>query len=427
MKITLLLLISLCGLASVQGEELDNVTPPLGEFPAPGTGMYLSGEVVFVDPINRRAALRIDGDGVENRYDKAAPSRFAMLPYGSIWYQGALADLRDVPIGTHVHGLFYRAPDWDRSIPPYDGRRERGQYVSPYTHCLLLEDDFSWYQRRGVAWEVTKITTVTTKKVAKHGGVWDEPVPAMVTMIPVGKSLETGLQGPQDFSLDDSTIVWKDRGLGTLEDLKIGQIVQFNLAWCRDWKNKRFHLGKVWIDEASREAVTARQRAQFSRNLHHYWLPGWIGSVEYQEPGKFYQPDKNYHEIEGEIGKGIITVTLFDNIGEERLQKVADTFKVSTQYAMCASENTLRTWLQPFLSCGRIMDVKRIANPPPGSSGIQFRLWYSQPLQEWHRPGRIIRFRPEIPSVPNSWEVNALPPEFRIREPKLRFSELIMD
>ena len=62
------------------------------------TGKYFSGELVIVDAVNRRGALRLDGDGPLHY--------FAMLPYGMIGYNGAPAELRDLPLGTHLHGSF---------------------------------------------------------------------------------------------------------------------------------------------------------------------------------------------------------------------------------------------------------------------------------------------------------------------------------
>ena len=34
-----------------------------------------------------------------------------MLPYGSVRYRGGAATLRDIPIGTHLHGWFYLPPE----------------------------------------------------------------------------------------------------------------------------------------------------------------------------------------------------------------------------------------------------------------------------------------------------------------------------
>src|SRR5205807_825669 len=83
-----------------------------GTFPAPDTGTSLSGELVVIDPINRRGGMRIDGDA-GGRYHDGPLHYFALLPYGMVWYNGAPAELRDVPLGTHVHGRFHLPPAGD--------------------------------------------------------------------------------------------------------------------------------------------------------------------------------------------------------------------------------------------------------------------------------------------------------------------------
>ena len=78
-----------------------------------------------------------------------------MLPYGMLWYNGAPAELRDIPIGTHLHGTFYLPPKGEeKTIPPTKGPP---QYGSKYNHALLLEDDFSFYQRRSQSWKINSI------------------------------------------------------------------------------------------------------------------------------------------------------------------------------------------------------------------------------------------------------------------------------
>src|SRR3954462_2173735 len=83
-----------------------------GQFPAPGSGTYLAGELVVVDPVNRRGGLRLDGN-VSERYYDGPLHYFAMLPCGTISFNGAPAELRDIPLGTHVHGTFHLPPIGD--------------------------------------------------------------------------------------------------------------------------------------------------------------------------------------------------------------------------------------------------------------------------------------------------------------------------
>src|SRR5437660_1545736 len=121
--------VCLATFASFAQEKKPSPTPPVqkakeqplkaGEFPPAGSGTYLAGELVIVDPVNRRGGLRLDGDGLGGRYDGGPLHYFAMLPYGTILYNGAPAELRDIPLGTHVHGYFHLPPRGDEStIPP---------------------------------------------------------------------------------------------------------------------------------------------------------------------------------------------------------------------------------------------------------------------------------------------------------------------
>ena len=202
------------GLSTLPAIAEDYIPKP-GEFPPSGTGHYLAGELVQIDPINRRGGQRLDGDLVDDRYDKAQPQQFAMLPYGMIYYHGAPAELRDIPIGTHLHGTFYLPPPGEeKTLPPNAGPP---QYASKYNHALLIEDDFSFYQRHGQAWKILSAKDRALK------------------VIPVGTPAKNGLEGEQIFWMYNSVRVWKGRTLVGSEALEEDQIVQLNLSWCPEW------------------------------------------------------------------------------------------------------------------------------------------------------------------------------------------------
>ena len=76
--LSLVLLFTLA--TSFSAENKQDYIPKLNEFPPPNTGTYIAGELVTVDPINRRGGLRLDGDFNDDRYDKASVHQFAMLP-----------------------------------------------------------------------------------------------------------------------------------------------------------------------------------------------------------------------------------------------------------------------------------------------------------------------------------------------------------
>ena len=99
--------------------------PKVGEFPPLEKAHSYKGELTFVDHANRRGSLRIDGDG---RFRFAAPSPFALLPYGLVRYHGSPADLRDIPLGTVMYAKAFLPPDPKiSSVPnlPLDNRGKK--------------------------------------------------------------------------------------------------------------------------------------------------------------------------------------------------------------------------------------------------------------------------------------------------------------
>ena len=370
-----LLVLVLVGVSTLRAAEPDYVPKP-GEFPPPGAGNYLAGELVSVDHVNRRGALRFVGDNDDSRYHSAPSHRFAMLPYGTLRYHGAPAELRDIPIGTVLHGYFVLPPAGDTSVPPPD--KNAGKYVSKYTHALSLEDDFSFYQRQGRAWKIASVDAQQGKlKVSPTG--------------PAAES-EVGLKGEQTLENDPSTRVWKGRQIGDLKDLAPEQVVQVNLTWAPDWKNGQFQVADVWIDQESRDVATEVQRQIHIRHQRHRWLAGWVDHVA-------HEPD----------GKGIVTVTLFGGMDPTLYDLARAQAKPGGGASIAAAEWTLRSWWQEHDNKnGPVLDFKDIPSPPPGSSGLQLRVHINE-LLEGYRPGRIVRFRPNgFPNV-------KLPPEERVQ------------
>ena len=82
-------------------EQSESYRPKQGEFPSLKDAKFHRGELVFGDHINRRGSLRIFTDGY---FRERRLHHFAMLPYGMIYYHGAPADLRDIPLGTILYG-----------------------------------------------------------------------------------------------------------------------------------------------------------------------------------------------------------------------------------------------------------------------------------------------------------------------------------
>ncbi len=136
-----------------KAEDAKSVAPPYGTCPDAAAGVPLVGELLSVDPINRRGLLRPGGDVAPDRYNRFLGQPFALLPYGMVYYHGAPAELKDVPLGTVLHGVFFLPPAGDESVPrpqPKDKiDAQRLAYLVPQTHALLLEDTVSFCRRHG--------------------------------------------------------------------------------------------------------------------------------------------------------------------------------------------------------------------------------------------------------------------------------------
>ncbi|MCC9609408.1 hypothetical protein LOC68_05360 [Blastopirellula sp. JC732] len=365
------LVLAVCTLLSVstlRGEEPfrpspDNQFPPLEEAKA------YRGELVFVDHINRRGSLRLHVDG---HYHEGQLHHFAMLPYGEIFYRGAPADLRDIPIGTVLYGRFYLPPDPKTSAVP----NANGNNVTAprENHAILLEDGPSLCLREGKAWKL--------KEVNFRGGE-GELVASLER--PEGGD---GLGGEHKFTIDSSTRIWRGRELLGLNDLVAdgtwptngskqldGQAVQLALGWHPRYLYQQFHVADIWLDEAAMKVATERQRGVHIHHIHTRWMPARVETINY-----------------GKFGHATVTATLFGGMDESLY---AD-FKPGISAKMAAAENTLRTWWQDHDGMdGKIVAVEKIEeNPPLGSSGIQIQ--FEVPLiLEGFRPGRVARIRPQ--------------------------------
>jgi hypothetical protein len=344
--------------------------PQPGKFPPPDSGRYIAGELVTADPVNRRGVLRVDGD--PNHYEREQLHSFAMLPYGMLWYNGAPAELRDIPVGTHVHGYFFLPPvGEEQTVSPPQGQ---GKYAFPQNHAILLEDDFSFYQRRGQSWKVVSLDTVKGK----------------IQLISAGQAARDGLSGPRTFDIDSSTRVWKDRLLVELVEIAPDQTVQINLTWAAATAQGEFGVGDIWLDEASRKAATELQRRRHVKYERVRWLPGWIDHVEAND-----------------YGGGIVTITLFGGMDPSLYEELKANKEKG--FGVAAAEKTLRTWFhRADKKIGQVVEWKETENPPLGSSGIQMRLKFAE-LLDGYRPGRIVRLKCD------TWTFITVPFEERVK------------
>ncbi len=351
----------------------DHVPQP-GQFPPAGTGTYIAGELAFVDPVNRRGGLRLDGDGGE-RYHAGPLHYFAMLPYGMVSFNGAPAELRDIPIGTHVHGYFFVPPVGEEAtIPPLPKDMER--YQLKHNHAVSLEDDFSFYQRRGQSWKVVSLDANKGK----------------INVAPSGQMAKDGINTPYTFDIDDVTKVWKGRTLVDLADVAPEQVVLFNLGWSPGWRDKEFKVSEIWLDEDSRKFATDLQRRRHVKYQKQRWLPGWIDSVE-----------------DNDFGGGTVTLTLFGGMDPSLYAELKAT--QDKGFGVAVAEKSLRTWFhRSDKKIGQVIEWKETAteSPPPGSSGIQIRLKFTE-LLDGYRPGRAVRVKC------HDWLFVTMPSEERVK------------
>ncbi|MDF1754901.1 MAG: hypothetical protein P1U89_19090 [Verrucomicrobiales bacterium] len=341
------------------------------EFPAPGKAKMISGEITLIEHVNRRGILRPDRDGTINKYYWDLPHSFEMLPYGSIYYHGAPAELKDIPIGTHLHGQFHLGPEGPFEVTPPVSNYAAGKMARPdlrsvesqYSRAMLLEDDFSFYTRNGITWEIKNITEDRGEIVVEKSGD-DESM---------------------TLRIDRGTRVWKDKSIASRDDLAVGQKIVMNLGWgtlLGSYKQDAL-CREIWIDEASRLAATDVQRGIHIEHQKRRGVPALVIKTEH-DPGKG--------------AKGWLTAQLYEGIDPELLEELKNAKSVLTQ---CV-EPSLRMYNVNTSGSGRVESVTEIENPPPGCSGIELRIHFYE-MQEGHRKGRTIRiaerswFRPVLP------------------------------
>lgn len=339
-------------------------------FPDAKAGRAFMGELILVEHVTRRGILRLDRDGTINKYFWDLPHHFQMLPYAAISLHGASANVEDLPLGTHLHGVFYLGPEGDFQVKPPETGYEAGKMANPdlrsvvsqYSRVLTLEDDFSYHQKRGEGWKITAFgpdkSNVAIERVMLADGS-------------AVKDAKDGIKSTQVLHLDGGTRLWKGREIAAIEDLAVGQIVQINLSWatlnaamkedglCRD----------IWIDAVSRETAMQQQRQIYIAQQKRLGMPGIIVKTE---------------SIAGQGSSGHITVALPAGIDAE----LTDAIKPKSGLDLWPVEPSLRHW--GSFASGGVEEVTRMENPPAGHSGVQIKVRCYEML-EGFRAGRTVR------------------------------------
>ena len=348
-----------------------------GKFPPDGSAHAISGEIIQIDHKERRFHLRVDRNDSQDRAMWDLPVDAVMLPYGSIHYQGAPAALQDIPLGTHLHGLFYMRA-LDDVTPPPDGPYNRRTPEIDFRRCFRLEDDFSRHARQKQLW---KIDSVDLEKMKLTATLQQDVKPS---------------GGAKLFDLQTSTRVYLGKEIGNLKSLQPGQSVLFNLTWAGLYGPGR--ILDIWLDEPSRQIATAHQLERHRNHIRERGLPGWVQAVDDETQ--------------------IITLTFFGNVDEKLfdelklinpepfgwpLNKKEDN-PLAPKGTIAVSRDSLMTY-DPVndRKGGNILDIQKIP-VEPGSSGVQIKVKCDL-LLEGFRPKRIIRF------FPATWKVEALPRE----------------
>lgn len=359
--------------------------PEAGKFPPLEKAHSYHGELVFVDHANRRGSIRVKGSGMFFRND---PHPFAMLPYGLVRYQGAPADLRDIPLGTVMHVRAFLPPDPKTSSVPVlpvdnksmDANHNRGTGIAPAeNHVLLLEDEPSHCQREGLVWKLKEVD------VKNQEGM------IIATLEP--KQGGDSKASEEKMTFDAATRVWRGReclGIGELiaegawpaEGKKTlgGQQVLLGITWkpTPDGIFTRFHISDIWLDDTATQNAARRQTEVHKTFIRSRWMPAWIDAVEY-----------------GKFGRATVTATLFGGMDPSLY---AD-FKKEVSVLVNAVENNLKHTHGAYgpahmASKGSIAEVTKASGEPPlGSSGIQIR-FETDLIIEGIRPGRVVRIRP---------------------------------
>lgn len=359
--------------------------PVHGEFPPEGLEHYVSGEYIGGDHIEREVIIRVDRNDSQERALWDYPLAAKMLPYGSVYYLGQPAELRDIPIGTHLHGWFYDRKEgeqrhWDstRNGKPQNKYGHRASPEVDFTQCLRVEDDFSYNVRRNQAWKVD--------------GTDLEKMELYATLQKDGKT-----EGKSKiFHLKSYTQVFQGKGFGALESIKPGQTVQMNLTWVTLYGPGR--VTQIWLDQEARELASNLQLERHRNYVRQRGIPGWVDSVD----------DKNQH----------VLVTFFDGIDTSLFKDfdiivpeplgwptsggAKDDLKPKGTLAVATLARNMYDPVNDRKG-GNILEVNQVPKKL-GCSGTQIKVQCGM-LLEGYRPGGMVRF------FPAAWKVVALPRE----------------
>ncbi|SKA96938.1 hypothetical protein SAMN02745166_02500 [Prosthecobacter debontii] len=383
MKSAVILLTALVWVLATAADE--PFRPEAGKFPPLEKAHSYRGELVFVDHANRRGSLRVQGTGAFRRNE---PHPFALLPYGMVRYHGALADLRDIPLGTVLHVRAFLPPDPKISavpVLPVDNKEKTSGYgdtgIAPAeNHVLLLEDEPSHCLREGLVWKLKEVelTNSEWKIIAGRGSKDDKDEEAREEILTFDAATHIW-RGRECLETDDLITegVWPATGKKSLD----GQAVMLGITWkpTPGGVFTRFHISDIWLDDAAMQRSAANQTETHKAFIRSRWMPAWVDAVDY-----------------GKFGRATVTATLFGGMDNSLY---AD-FQKDKPVLVNGVENTLKhteggtAGPAQMAARGSVLDItKSPGEPPLGSSGIQIR-FETDLITEGMRPTRVVRIRP---------------------------------
>lgn len=341
-----------------------------GQFPPEGSSHSIQGELIRMDHTERQFVIRVDRNDSQQRGVWDLPLPLDMLPYGSVYYKGAPADLCDIPLGTHLHTWCFVKDETD-DRPPLAVFHDRISPEADFRRCIRVEDDFSFRVRQQQSWRVDDVDLEQKKLTA--------------TLFQDGKPVGE----PKTFDLLGRTLVYKDHEFASLESIQKDQFVQFNLTWVGLFGPGR--ILEIYLDDASRKLATDQQMERHQLHIRERGLPAWVDSVD----------DK----------KQIVTMTFFDNFDPKLLEALtfihpepigwpATLFGKGGAKDDLAPKGTIAVARESLMTYDPTNDRKggnilRINEVPvvAGCSGVQIQLEVGMML-EGFRPTQIVRFYP---------------------------------
>lgn len=308
-----------------------------GEFPPIGSEHRVGGDLMKVDFIHRTGQFRADGGKLVD---------FTLLPFASAVYLNAYADLRDLPLGTHM--VFFLYQD------------EKGAF----TKVAHLMDNFSVLASGGFTYRLDEMKLKEGKLLVAKQNLSEK---------------QSDL-GRSELLVDEKTHIWKGDKQVKATDFAVGDSLLFNFTGAAQ---APLHCTDVWVGAETHKLVAERQRKKHNAFLKERGLPAWIDRVD---------GDK-------------LTVTLFsgDQTGLKALFKDENIVPKDRAVNAAVANEELRTYNPPVDSMrSKIVEILKAPTDCYGCSGER---WVIQPelLLEGYRKGHIIRL------FVDGWPINDMP------------------